>query len=298
MNNKPLEIKQMAKRGMNISILGIIVNALLAIIKGVTGVVGNSYALIADAIESLFDVFSSIIVWIGLRISTIPPDEDHPYGHGKAEPIAAIVVAIALLGAAFGIAYQSIQEILTPHHAPASFTLIVLVVVIIVKEVLFRTVLKVAKDVDSTAVKNDAWHHRSDAITSAFAFVGISIALIGGDGYEMADDYAALCASVVIVFNAVKLLLSAVNEVMDIAPSSEIEKLIRDTAINVEGVVELDKCKIRKTGLFYFVDLHVVVDGNISVKEGHYISHLVKDEIMKTEPKVFDVIIHIEPDIY
>lgn len=285
-----------ALKGMRSTIFGIIGNVLLAVIKGLAGFFGNSYALIADAIESTSDVFSSLIVLIGLKISTKPKDKNHPYGHGKAEPIVAIVVSLTLLGAAITIAIQSVQEIVTPHHTPAPFTLLVLILVVTVKETLFRYVFKVGTEVQSTAVKTDAWHHRSDAITSVAAFIGISISLIFGKGYESADDYAALFASGIIAFNAYNLFRPALAEIMDEAPSSDLETEIRLAAHTVEGVLDLEKCFIRKMGFDYFVDLHVIVEGNITVREGHSIAHKVKKELLKSKLRIIDVLIHIEPE--
>ena len=281
---------------MRSTAIGIFVNALLAAVKGTAGFLGNSYALIADAIESASDVISSFIVLSGLKIAAKPRDENHPYGHGKAEPITAVVVAIALIGAAITIAIQSLHEIITPHHAPAPFTLIVLVGVVAVKETLFRFVFRVGQEVQSTAVKTDAWHHRSDAITSAAAFIGISIALIGGAGWESADDWAALFASVIISYNAYKLFTPAMAEVMDAAPSPHLVEDIRKVAMSVDGVIALDKCFVRKMGFDYFVDLHVVVHAELTVRRGHDIGHAVKDAICKSNPQITDVLIHVEPE--
>lgn len=284
-----------AHKGLRSTFIGILTNTLLAAIKGIAGVLGNSYALIADAIESTTDIASSFIVWGGLKISTLPPDDDHPYGHGKAEPLAAVVVSLTLIAAALGITIQSVREIVTPHHAPAPFTLAVLVLVVVTKETLFRYVFNVGQSVNSTAVKSDAWHHRSDAITSAAVFIGISVALIGGVGYESADDWAALFASSIIVFNAYRILRPAINEVMDAAPSSQLEDAIRKVAQRVEGVIALEKCLIRKTGFSYYVDLHVTVEGAISVRDGHNIARQVKAAIRTSHPSVAEVLIHIEP---
>lgn len=275
--------------------MGVLSNALLAAIKAIAGILGNSYALIADAIESTSDIASSLVVLGGIKIASTPADDNHPYGHGKAEPLAAMLVAVALCTAAVGIAIQSIREILLPHHSPAPFTLMVLVLVVIVKEWLFRFVFRAAEQAQSTVVKTDAWHHRSDAITSSAAFVGISIALIGGPGYESADDWAALLAACVIVFNGYRLLLPAVAEVMDAAPDPGIVEQVRDVAGHVQGVVGLDKCYIRKMGFEYYVDLHVVVNGEVSVRSGHKIGHDVKDAVRQANPKITDVLVHIEP---
>lgn len=284
-----------AQRGLRSTLAGILANFGLAIIKGIAGFAGNSYALIADAIESTTDVASSLIVWGGLKISTIPPDSNHPYGHGKAEPIAAVIVSLTLMAAAVFIAVQSVREILTPHHAPAPFTLAVLILVVITKETLFRLVFNVGESIKSTAVRTDAWHHRSDAITSAAAFVGISVSLIGGQGYESADDWAALFASIIITVNAYRILRPGVNEVMDAAPSSDVEDAIRSTADHVKGVIALEKCFVRKMGFTYYVDLHVTVDGAITVRQGHDIAREVKQAIRASNPHVAEVLVHVEP---
>ncbi len=283
------------QKGIRSTIVGIIASIFLAIVKGTAGILGNSYALIADAIESTADVFTSIIVLTGLKIASKPRDINHPYGHGKAEPIAGMIVASALFVAAIIIIIQSAHEIITPHHAPASFTLIVLVAVVITKELLFRFVIKVGENIESIAVKNDAWHHRSDAITSLAAFIGISIALIGGEGYEEADDYAALFASVIIIINAYRLFKPAFFEIMDTAPPPQVLEDIRVAASKVDGVQAIDKCYVRKMGIEFFVDIHVVVNRDIPVHAGHLIGHNVKDELMSFNPKITDVLVHIEP---
>lgn len=287
--------KELTQSGIRTTLIGIVTSILLAAVKGVAGIVGNSYALVADAIESTADVFTSIIVLMGLKIASKPADTNHPYGHGKAEPIAGMMVASALFAAAIIIIIQSIHEIITPHHAPAPFTLIVLVAVVITKELLFRFVIKVGDKLDSTSVRNDAWHHRSDAITSAAAFIGISIALIGGEGYEEADDYAALFASGIIIINAYRLFKPAFYEIMDTAPPNHILEAIKQKALHVDGVMGIDKCYVRKMGLEYFVDIHVIVDRDLPVHTGHLIGHNVKDELMKSNQKISDVLVHIEP---
>jgi cation diffusion facilitator family transporter len=277
--------------------VGMAVNVVLAIVKIVTGVVGNSYALIADGIESTTDIVSSLVVWTGLKISSLPPDEDHPYGHGKAESMAGIVVALALLAAAVFIAIQSLREIITPHHAPAWFTLLVLALVIGTKETLYRFVFKVGDELTSTAVKGDAWHHRSDAITSAAAFIGISIALIGGKGYESADDWAALLACAVILFNGYRIFRAALNEIMDAAPPDPLQTQIRQLASSVPGVVRIEKCRARKSGLGLFVEIHIEVDGTLSVQRGHEIAHQVSDHLKSSALSIQHVVAHVEPAV-
>ena len=254
-----------AARGIRSAQLGLVVNTLLAVTKLVAGILGNAYALVADAVESTADIFSSLIVWGGLQIATRQADDDYPFGYGKAEPLAATVVSLLLLGAAAGITVEAVREIRTPHHTPAPFTLIVLVGVIVVKEVLFRRVLKVSDEVSSTAVKADAWHHRSDAITSAAAFIGISIALLGGPGWESADDWAALAAAGVIVINAVTLLRPAIGDLMDKSPGAHLLERIGAAARGTPDVRHIEKLKVRKAGLQYFVDLHVQADPALSL---------------------------------
>jgi cation diffusion facilitator family transporter len=235
-------------------------------------------------------------LWWGLKVAAEPPDAEHPYGHGKAEPVATIIVSLVLIAAAFGLAAQSVREIITPHHAPAPFTLVVLVVVVVVKETLFRTVLAAGRQIESSAVQTDAWHHRSDAITSGAAFLGIAIALIGGPGWEAADDWAALVACGFIAWNGVRLLRPALHEAMDTAPSPALEANVRRLAASVPGVATLDQCRVRKMGLEYFVDLHVGVDPEMTVRESHRIAHAVRDTIRAELTAVADVLVHIEPE--
>lgn len=264
-------------------------------VKVSAGLVGDSYALIADGIESTLDIFGSLLVWAGLRFAALPPDESHPYGHGKAETLAAMAVALLLLGTSVLLALQSVREILAPHHTPAPFTLGVLLVVILSKELFFRRMLQHGSAIGSQALESDAWHHRADAMTSIAAFLGISIALAGGKGFESADNYAALVACVVIAVNGLRLLGPALSEMMDSAPSPSIESGVRCAAATVEGVEGIEKCRVRKMGLEYYVDLHVLVDGHMPVYKGHSIAHSVKDAVRAHLPAVADVLVHIEP---
>ncbi|MEZ5276592.1 MAG: cation diffusion facilitator family transporter [Opitutaceae bacterium] len=283
------------QKGVRFSVLSIGVNLVLAVTKIVSGVIGTSYALVADGIESSADIVSSFIVWRGLRISVLPADDKHPYGHGKAESLAGFFVALALLGAVILIAVQSIREIITPHHAPAPFTLLVLLAVVGIKEVMFRLVSRAGQSVDSLALRGDAWHHRSDALTSLAAFVGISIALIGGPGYESADDWAALAACLVIAWNGFNLLRPALDEMMDAAVPESTEREIRRIALEVDDVRSIDKCRGRKSGLGLLMDIHVMVDGGLSVRRGHEIAHQVTDRLRESHLPIHDVVVHVEP---
>ena len=259
-----------------VPLVGIAVNAALAILKILAGVFGNSYALIADGIESTSDIVTSLVVWGGLRVSVTPADEQHPYGYGKAEALAGIVAALALLGAAVIIAVQSVREILTPHHLPHWSTLIVLILVVAIKECLARWIGKIGSAFESTSLQADAWHHHSDALTSIAAFVGITIGLVGGPGYEPADDWAALVACLIISYSSFRILWMAIKDLLDASPPKKFEEQVRVLALGVEGVQAIEKCRIRKSGTAYFVEIHVEVDGLETVQRGHDIGGHVR----------------------
>lgn len=282
-------------RGVRAAQFGLLANVVLVLVKFLAGILGNSYALIADAVESSTDIFSSLIVWGGLHIAAQPADDDHPYGHGKAEPLAAAVVSLLLLGAALGIAVVAIREIRTPHQAPAPFTLVVVAVVVLVKEWLFRKVFGVGRETGSTAVKADAWHHRSDAITSAATFIGIAIALWGGPGWESADDWAAVIAAAIIAINGYAMLRPAIHDLMDRVPDDALVHQIAATARQVPGVLHTEKLRVRKFGMHYSIDLHVQADPGLSLEAAHNLSGRVKHAIRQAQPVVTDVLIHMEP---
>jgi cation diffusion facilitator family transporter len=281
--------------GARLALIGMIVNVAFAIIKITAGVFGSAYALIADGIESALDVAGSIVIWGGLRFAARPPDATHPYGHGKAEPLAAIFVALGVLAAAVLLAVESTRTISLPHRAPAPFTLAVLLTVVAVKEALFRYVVRFGRSIKSIAVEADAWRHRADVLTSVAAFIGISIALIGGEKWRSADNWAAIFVCLIIATIGVRLLGPALHDILDTAPRGEIIDLVRKAAASVPRVIEIDKCLVRKMGLDFYVDLHVKVDGSISVREGHDIAHQVKTAIQQTDPRIADVLVHIEP---
>jgi cation diffusion facilitator family transporter len=282
-------------RGIRSAQLGMLVNALLAITKLVAGLVGNTYALVADAVESTTDIFSSLVVWAGLRVASRDPDAEYPFGYGRAEALASVAVALLLLAAAVGISAEAVREIRKPHHAPAPWTLLVLVVVMVVKWTLSRRVGSVGADIGSTAVKADAWHHMADAITSAAAFVGISIALLGGPGWESADDWAALFASCIIASNGVMMVRPAIADLMDRTPGAEITERVRRAAEDVADVRAVEKLAVRKTGLTYRADLHVQTDPTMSLRDAHVLSGKVKSAIKAAVPQVESVLVHMEP---
>lgn len=274
----------------------IISNTSLAIIKGLAGLFGDSYALVADAIESTTDIFASCLVLFGIKYSNRPADENHPYGHGRAEPLITFLVVGFLITSATIIAYESIQNIGTPHDLPKSWTLIVLALIIGWKEFSFQTVMKKSIITNSSSLKADAWHHRSDAITSIAAFFGISIALLLGKGYESADDWAALLASFFILYNSYLIFRPALGEIMDEHSYDDLVENIRQESLKVKGILGTEKCFIRKAGMKYHVDLHAIVNANISVKEGHDLAHKLKDTLRSQISELGHVLIHIEPN--
>jgi cation diffusion facilitator family transporter len=285
--------EQTAIKATYFSIIG---NTSLAFIKGLAGFFGNSYALVADAIESTTDIFASFLVLFGIKYSNRPADENHPYGHGRAEPLITFLVVGFLITSATIIAYESIQNIGTPHDLPKAWTLIVLALIIGWKEYSFQTVMKKSIITNSSSLKADAWHHRSDAITSVAAFIGISIALILGKGYESADDWAALFASVFILYNSYMIFRPALGEIMDEHRYDDLVENIRQESLKVEGIIGTEKCFIRKAGMKYHVDLHAIVDANISVKEGHDLAHKLKDTLRSQILELGHVLIHVEPN--
>ncbi len=291
----PSSIENASRAAQKLAQTGLVVNALLTVVKLVAGLVGNAYALVADAIESATDIIGSLVVLGGLRIASRTPDDRYPFGYGRAEPIAAAAVASIMLGAAAGIAVEAIREIRTPHHAPAPFTLGVLAAVIVIKELLAQRVKRAGDDSGSVVVHADAWHHRADAITSAAAFVGISIALIGGPGWEPADDWAALVAALVICINGALLLRTATRDLMDRAPDAPLFEAVSLAATQTEGVLAIEKLKIRKSGTGHYVDIHVQADPLLSLHEAHVLSGRVKGAIRLRVPTTLGVLVHMEP---
>jgi cation diffusion facilitator family transporter len=284
-----------ARRGVKLAQAGLLVNAVLVVVKVVTGIVGHSYALIADGVESSLDIFSSLIVWRGIRVASRSADESYHFGYGKAESVAAAAVSLLLIGAALGIAIEAVREIRTPHHVPAPFTLIVLVLVVLVKEVLFRRVLREGEALESGVIQADAWHHRSDAITSAAAFVGISVAVAGGEAWAAADDWAALFASGIIAFNGSRMLRPALADLMDRAPEPALLEQVEAEAAREPGVRRIEKILARRAGTGHFVTLHVQADPSMSLHDAHELGGRVRSRLVRALPAVIDALIHMEP---
>jgi len=289
------QLNHAVRQGTRVAAIGVIASALLAATKIAAGVVGNSFALVADGVESVLDIFSGLLVWGGLRVSALPQSARYPYGLGKAEPLASLVVSAVLLLAAVGIAIGAAQAILSPQEAPESFTLLVLVGVLIAKESMFRVLSARGREIGSRALNTDAWHHRSDALTSLAAFIGISVALTAGEGFESADDWAALVACAVITFNGVRLFRDSLREVLDVTAPKKILDRVRQIALSVPGVDSVDLLRVRQSGLALWVDIHVEVEGDISVRAGHEIAHLVKDGLLNSDLRILDALVHVEP---
>lgn len=289
-------VSDRALRGARLVVRGMALNAVLALIKIAGGMLGQAYALVADGVESLSDIAVSILIWASFKWAARPPDHNHPYGHGKAEAVAGMLTALVVLGAGVGIGWHAVVEIRNPQSLPHWWTLLILAGVVSAKVVFSRRLNRVGRDTESTALGAEAWHHLSDAVSSAAAFVGISIAVVGGPGYAAADGWAALVASAVIGVNGIKVFQPALNEVMDIAVPAKMENDVRALAAGVPGVASLDKCRVRKSGLSYLVDIQIRVAGNLSVREGHGIAHAVKDALLASRLRVSDVTVHVEPN--
>ncbi|MFZ1422717.1 MAG: cation diffusion facilitator family transporter [Saprospiraceae bacterium] len=290
-------MKSNTEIAIQVSWISILSNLCLAALKWVVGYFGNSYALIADAIESTGDIFSSVLVLFGIKYAHRPPDKNHPYGHGRLEPLITFIVVAFLVTSAVWIALTSIKNIQTPHEIPKSFTLIFLAIVILGKELLFRIITKRTINIKSSSLKADAWHHRSDAITSLAAFIGISIAIILGKGYESADDWAALFASFIILYNSYLIFRPALSEIMDEHLYDDLILEIRNSSKAIPGILGTEKCLVRKHGSNFLIDLHIIVDGQLTVHEGHRIAHELKAHLQQEIPHIKDVLIHVEPDV-
>ena len=293
-------LKEKSASGQRVLLVGACLNFFLGVAKASAGLFGHSNVLLADGIDSMVDVFSSLMIYGALRYAAKPPDSEHPYGHGKAESAAAVAGALILFVVGVIIAIFSIKNLIAVAHGllphrPENYTLAILVIVILCKEGLFQLIAHHAQKLGSTSMLADAWHHRSDVVISLTAFIGITISLFGGTGYENADDWAALVACLIIFYNAVAILRISFGEIMDARVSSGMEETIIKIACEVDGVRSAEKCRVRKSGLSLIVDLHIRVDGALTVREGHAISHKVKDRLINADLALEDITLHLEP---
>ncbi len=275
---------------------GIALNSGLGGAKLLAGIFGHSYALVADAAESFSDVLGSVVTLYGLSIAAQPADRDHPLGHGRAETLAAGLTALALCLVGGWIFWSSLVSLGMPRTAPHAWALIVLVPVIIAKEWMFHTMRARGRQSGSLAVIADAWHQRSDAITSLAALLGILIATIGGPACSHADNWAALLASLWLILTGLWLLGPTVHEIMEGSPDPSLVEYIRGVGSECNGVISIDQVGVRKLGMRLIVEMNVIVDRELPVYKGHAIAHVVKDRIQSDLPQVRDVVIHIEPN--
>ena len=292
-----MDIKQRSRLGIRTALISSFCNVIVAIGKIVFGILGNSFALIADGVESTLDIISSIIVWGGLKIAAEPADDNHPYGHGKAESLAGVIVSTILISAGLGIGYNGIARILSPDlMAPKAFTLYVFIIVIIIKEILYQYTIKVSKLINSTSMKAEAWHHRTDAITTVMALIGVFIAI--NTSYKIADGLAGVLCGCIIIFNGSRILYASSNEVMDTVASDEIYDKIKNITLTHAEIKNIDNCRIRKSGLQYLLDIEIQVDPTITVMAGHKIAHELEDILLQDKNlNIIDIIIHVEPFI-
>lgn len=284
------------RQGLRAAVVAMGVNVCLCVVKLTAGVLGGSFALIADGVESLTDLLTSLLVWSGLKVAARPPDENHPFGHGKAESFAGLLVGVSLFGAAAALTVATLKRLQEPVSVPEVWTLPVLLAVILSKEGLYRWVRGVARRIHSTALASDAVHQRADVITSLAAFAGISAALLGGPAWARADLWAALFACSLIALNALRVFRQALGEMMDESAPVDLVDQVREIAMSCGPVLAIDKCRVRKSGLGLWMDIHILVDGGLSVREGHRISHAVEDALRSSQLPIHDVVVHLEPD--
>jgi cation diffusion facilitator family transporter len=281
------------KIGYNISITTILINLALSLFKLFTGIIGRSNAMIADAIHSLSDVISTFAVMIGLHLAGRPDDEDHPYGHEKMEPVVAKMLAVILLVTALGIGYSGIQRIYAGNYeAPGIIALYAAFLSIAVKEWMYHYTVKGAKKIESAALMADAWHHRSDALSSVGALIGIGGARLG---YRILDPVVSLVICVLIIKVSADIYLRSVNQLVDHAGDKQTIEDIRADIMGIEGVICINTLKTRVHADKLFVDVDVAVEGTLSVTEGHIIAEKVHDKIENGNYKVKHCMVHVDP---
>ena len=277
------------------ALLGLVVNLALGTVKLVAGLVANSFALLSDAINSWGDVFTSVVILFALRFAQRPPDDEHPYGHSRAEAIAASNVALLVLLSALGVGYEAIRRLGMPHPLPPLWTVGIALANVVIKECLYQYKMRVGRRLNSAALLANAWDHRSDAFCSAAVLVGLLLVWWGGPRWISMDEVAALFVVVAIVWSAGRLFYQSLIELMDVQADPEIVNRVRQAASSVTGVAGVEKLWVRKSGLEYFVDIHIEVDPQLTVAAGHRIGHAVKDELLRQFHMLRDVLVHLEP---
>jgi len=277
------------------ALLGLGVNVALGAVKLVGGLLGNSFALLADAVNSLGDVLTSLIVLFALRVAQAPPDAEHPYGHTRAEAIAGANVSLLLIVSALLIGWEAFRRFSIPHDLPPSWTLWIAGINVVIKEGLYRYQSQVGRQTGSSAIAAGAWDHRSDALCSLAVLLGLSTVRVGGPAWIGADDVAALVVATLITWSGIVLFRRSSSELMDLQADPEWVEDIRQTAQAIPGVCRVEKLWVRKSGLEYFVDIHIEVDAQWTVAAGHRTGHQVKDRLVAQYPNVRDVLVHLEP---
>jgi len=277
------------------AVLGLVVNAALGVIKLFAGLATNSFALLADSVNSLGDMFTSGVVVFALRFSQKPPDREHPYGHTRAEAIAGSNVALLIIVSALLVAWEAMRRIYLPHAVPPAWTLWIAGPNVLIKEVLYRYKLKVGRRTGSTALIANAWDHRSDALCSLAVFVGLAVVRWGGPELIWADEAAAMVVVAAILWSATRLFRQSAHELLDAQADEKLVREVEAAATSVPEVRRVETLWLRKSGLEYFADIHLEVDPDLTVAEGHAIGHRVKDKILREFEFVRDVLVHLEP---
>jgi cation diffusion facilitator family transporter len=276
--------------------LGLAINLLLGCAKLAGGLLGRSFALISDAVNSLGDVLTSVAVLLAFRVAQKPADAEHPYGHTRAEAIAGSNVAVLVMVSALIVGWRAIQGIpKSSHQVPPAWTLAIAGANVVIKEGLYQYKIRLGRRAGSRAVIANAWDHRADAFSALAVLVGLLIVRVGGPKFLAVDELAALFVVMVILSSGTKLFWASAQELMDAQADPTLVDQIRAQAAKVRGVKRVDKLWVRKSGMEYLVDIHIQVPAEESVAEGHRVGHLVKDELLNGFTNLRDVMVHLEP---
>ncbi|MCB0324801.1 MAG: cation transporter [Bdellovibrionales bacterium] len=277
------------------ALLGLTVNGLLGTAKLVGGIFGNSFALLADAVNSLGDVVTSLAILVALRVAQRPPDTNHPYGHMRAESIAACNVSLLVVLSALLVGWEAIVRLPVQHPIPPRWTLWIAAINVVVKESLYHYKMRVGRRTGSTALRAAAWDHRSDALSAFAVLVGLMTIRFGGERLLWADEIGSLVVVGIIVVSGFRLFRESASELMDVQADGSLVESIRSCAEQVDNVMQIETLRVRKAGLEYLVDIHVQVLPTMSVAEGHAVGHSVKDRLLHAFPAIRDVLVHLEP---
>lgn len=286
-----------ASTGSKVTLVGVLVNTLLILLKFAAGIFGSSQALIADAVHSISDLFTDIVVLIGIRIRQKPPDKTHHFGHARIETLASLIVGMALIGTAL---YLGIDASLTIHrhteYHPTGLALFGAGVSIVLKEVLYHYTIRTGRRIKSQLIVANAWHHRSDALSSVAVFIGVAGTQIN-PSWHILDAFAALLVSFFIVKVGLEILRDALREFTDTAPRPEVIGKIKQCALSVKGVVDTHDLRVRTSGGQYQMEIHIVVDGQLTVLEGHKIAKAVEGCLVEDVGNFDSITIHVDPAI-